>query len=226
MPLATRTGTPAATADSALDRAGGVVDEVDLGEHDDGCGAAVEREHQLSLEPPLVGRRGERVHQHDRVDVRGDRLRLRAISFERRPAHERAAPRQHALHPLAVLARQHPVADRDVDADVADPQRCLVEVDQQRAPAAIEPRDARRTATAREIVARADELVHPAESEVATYADDVQGTVGPTAHEQGRLPLSGAASTPRPGGTAAQPAQPAPTPAHLTREAGEHGRPT
>ena len=99
----------------------GVVDEVGLGQHDDRLGAAVERQHQLALEPALVRGVAEGVGQEDDVDVGGQRVGLGAGALERRPPDERRPPRQDVVDPLAVVGRHDPVTDGDVGADVAHP---------------------------------------------------------------------------------------------------------
>ena len=124
-----------------LDRRGGVVDEVALGQHDHRPGAAVPRQHQLALQPALIGRRRQRVHQHHDIDVGRDRLRLGPVALERRATHEGTAPRQHDLDSIELHRRHDPVADGDVGADVADPQRLVIEVAQDRAPPSIEAGD-------------------------------------------------------------------------------------
>src|SRR4029079_321693 len=57
-----------------IDRVVRTVDQVSFGQHDDRAGTAVPCQHQLALQPTLVGRRSERVHQHYDVDVGGERL--------------------------------------------------------------------------------------------------------------------------------------------------------
>ena len=79
-----------------------IVDEVALGEQDDRVGAAVERQHQLTLEATLVRRHGEGVTEEHDVDVGGQGVGDGAGTLERRPAHERRAPLEHVLDPFAV----------------------------------------------------------------------------------------------------------------------------
>ncbi len=102
---------------------GRVVDEVGLGQHHHRFGSGVERQHELAFEPALVGRRVEGVHEEHDVDVGGDRLGLEAGALERRPAHERRMAVDDVLDAFAVGRRHDPITDRDVGADVADPQR-------------------------------------------------------------------------------------------------------
>ena len=81
---------------------GRVVDEVGLGQHHHRLGSGVERQHELALEPALVGRRVEGVHEEHDVDVGGDRLGLEAGALERRPAHERRMAVDDVLDTFAV----------------------------------------------------------------------------------------------------------------------------
>ena len=121
-----------------------VVDEIGLREHDHRCGTAVVGQHELPFEPSLVGRRAQRVHEEDDVDVGGEGLGFGAGTLERRPADEGAASRQELVDPLAVLGHDHPVAHRDVGADVADPERRRSLIAragrrEERRPAAVDP---------------------------------------------------------------------------------------
>ena len=65
----------------------GPVDEVGLRQHDHRVGAALEREHELALEPAQVRAVVERLRDEHRVDVGGDDLR---VARECRPSDRRA----------------------------------------------------------------------------------------------------------------------------------------
>ena len=54
----------------------GVVDQIGLREHHHGLGAGVEREHELTLEPPGARRCTESMDEEDHIDVRGEGVRL------------------------------------------------------------------------------------------------------------------------------------------------------
>ena len=116
-----------------------VVDQIAFGQHDRWRGAAVEGQHQFALEPPLIGWRGECVHQHHHIDVRRDGVRHRPAALERCPAGEPAVARHDVLDTFAVVADDHPVAHRHVGADVAHPHRLAVGLVQHRAPSPVEP---------------------------------------------------------------------------------------
>ena len=66
----------------------GIVDEIGLGEHDHGLRSGVEGQDELALEPALVGRGAEGVHEEHDVDVGGERVGLEPVPFERGPPHE------------------------------------------------------------------------------------------------------------------------------------------
>ena len=112
-PLVTSTGTPRATSTSSRARRLRVVDEVGLGQHDDRLGAAVERQHELALEPALVRRRAEGVGEEDDVDVGGERVGLGAGALERRPPHERRPARR------ATCSTRSPSADGTTQSPTA-----------------------------------------------------------------------------------------------------------
>ena len=121
-----------------------IVDEIALGEHDHRLSTAVEGQHELAFEAPLVRRHGEGVTQEDDVDVGRHGVGDGPCSLERRPAHERRTSRQHVLDSFAVAGRHDPITDGDVGTDVADPIRAgrTVEGIEQRAPATIDACDA------------------------------------------------------------------------------------
>ena len=77
-------------------------DEISLGEQNDGLGAAVERQHQLTLQATLIRCHGEGVTEKDDVDVRRQGMGDRAGTLERRTAHQRRTSLEHVLDPFAV----------------------------------------------------------------------------------------------------------------------------
>ena len=86
-------------------------------------------------------------------------------------------PRQHGLDPIELRRRHDPVADGDVGADVAHPQRLGVEVAQHRAPARSR-RVTRPGSSARpECSPRRIQLLTPAESNVTPFVDNAEGSV-------------------------------------------------
>ena len=98
-----------------------ILDEVTLGEHDHRLGTAVEGQHELAFQTPLVRRHGKGVTQEDDVDVGGHGVGDCPCSLERRPTHERRAALENVLDSFPVARRHDPVTDGYVGADVADP---------------------------------------------------------------------------------------------------------
>src|SRR5206468_1726632 len=114
-----------------------------------------------------VGRRCQGMHQHDDVDVGGDRLRLGAIAFERRPPHERAATWEHGLDPVELRRRHDPVTDRYFGTDVAQAHWLRVEIVQYRAPAPVEAGDTARGLTETGLCQGLVQFLTPPESNVS-----------------------------------------------------------
>ena len=148
-----------------------IADQVRLGQHDHRLGAGIECQDELALQTSGARRRSERVHQEHDVDVRRQRVRHRPHPVERCAPGERRAALQHVLDSFAVVRCDHPVADRDVGADVAHPQRVghtprLVDRAHDRAPSAIEPRHTPRRAHSSQFGPRPVEVEGPSECRV------------------------------------------------------------
>ena len=91
----------------------GVVDEIDLGHHDERMRAGVVHDDELALEPARAQRRIDRVHEEHAVDVGRDDLRAlrhrRVAPTVGRAAHERTPARQQRDELFG--AHDGPVAD-------------------------------------------------------------------------------------------------------------------
>ena len=118
----------------------GIVDEIGLGEHHDRVGAAVERQHQLALEPALVRRHGERVAEEDDVDVGGERVATaRAPSNDaRRTNAERRSSTCSTRSPSADATTQSPTATSAPMLRTRSGTAVVVGRRQHRAPAAVD----------------------------------------------------------------------------------------
>ena len=70
-----------------------------------------------------LGGVADRVDEEHDVDVGGERVGLEAVALERGPPHERRRAVDDVVDPFAVVGRDDPVADRDVDEQVAGAHR-------------------------------------------------------------------------------------------------------
>lgn len=96
------------------------------------------------------------------------------------PPHERGPAVEDVVDLLAIAGRHHPVADRNIDADVPDPGDTefigVVRRDEQRAPAAIEARDSGgRSGSANRVPGRV-EVITPPQRDPIDLTHRIDGT--------------------------------------------------